>query len=154
MRFLEWQNPATPRLTSLDHYVTEGSEQTHSHTHTHTQGGSDSVMAVHSLEDSPAQMLRISCPFWMDWSVSRMHSLSCSMADAASRRASTLTEGQRQQHMGGGSSTPTQITAATKWRGLRTPNPRHWCGKRTKLPKLIINHNRASCSHHLFPSSR
>lgn len=45
---------------------------------------------------SPAQMFRISCPFCMDWIISRMHSLSCSMADAASRRASTLTDTERQ----------------------------------------------------------
>lgn len=39
---------------------------------------------------SPVQMLRISWPLWMDWIISRMHSFSCSMAEAASRKASTL----------------------------------------------------------------
>lgn len=37
-------------------------------------------------------MLRISWPLWMDWIISRIHSFSCSMADAVSRKASTLTD--------------------------------------------------------------
>lgn len=41
---------------------------------------------------SPSQMLRISWPLWMDWIISRIHSFSCSMVDAVSRKASTLTD--------------------------------------------------------------